>query len=49
MNKVNSVRELDVYKAAFSLQQEIFRISKRQSEYYQRQGPILREVRVHGE
>lgn len=29
MNKVNSVRELDVYKAAFSLQQEIFRISKK--------------------
>jgi four helix bundle protein len=28
MNKVNSVRELDVYKAAFSLQQEIFQISK---------------------
>ena len=28
MNKVNSVRELDVYKAAFMLQQEIFSISK---------------------
>lgn len=28
MNKVDSVRELDVYKAAFSLQQEIFLISK---------------------
>ena len=28
MNKVKSVRELDVYQAAFSLQQEIFRISK---------------------
>lgn len=28
MNKVNSVRELDVYHAAFALQQEIFMISK---------------------
>ena len=28
MNKVNSVRELDVYKAAFLLQQEIFAVSK---------------------
>lgn len=28
MNKVNSVRELDVYQAAFSLQQEIFTASK---------------------
>ena len=27
MNKVNSVRELDVYQAAFSLQQEVFRLS----------------------
>ena len=28
MNKVNSVRELDVYQAAFGLQQEIFNASK---------------------
>ena len=28
MNKVNSVRELDVYQAAFSLQQEVFRLSR---------------------
>jgi len=28
MNKVNSVRELDVYRAAFSLQQEIFSVSR---------------------
>ncbi len=28
MNKVNSVRELDVYQSAFSLQQEIFAVSK---------------------
>lgn len=28
MNKVNSVRELDVYRSAFSLQQEIFAVSK---------------------
>lgn len=28
MNKVNSVRELDVYQSAFSLQQEIFAASK---------------------
>ncbi len=28
MNKVSSVRELDVYQAAFALQQEIFVISK---------------------
>lgn len=28
MNKVNSVRELDVYQAAFALQQGIFVISK---------------------
>lgn len=28
MNKVNSVRELDVYKATFALQQKIFRVSK---------------------
>jgi four helix bundle protein len=28
MKKANSVRELEVYQAAFALQQEIFRISK---------------------
>ena len=28
MNKINSVRNLDVYKSAFSLQQEIFAVSK---------------------
>ena len=28
MNKVNSVRELDVYQSAFLLQQEIFAVSK---------------------
>lgn len=28
MKKANSVRELDVYQAAFALQQEIFRVSK---------------------
>lgn len=28
MNKVNSVRELDVYRSAFAFQQEIFALSK---------------------
>jgi four helix bundle protein len=28
MNKVNSVRELEVYKSIFALQQEVFTISK---------------------
>jgi four helix bundle protein len=28
MKKANSVRELDVYQAAFALQQDIFRVSK---------------------
>ena len=28
MNKANSVRELEVYRATFALQQEIFRISR---------------------
>lgn len=28
MKKANSVRELEVYQAAFALQQEIFRVSK---------------------
>jgi four helix bundle protein len=28
MNKVNNVRELDVYQSAFSLQQRIFAVSK---------------------
>ena len=28
MNKVNSIRELETYQAAFLLQQEIFKISK---------------------
>ncbi|MEY3896906.1 MAG: hypothetical protein RLZZ214_2427 [Verrucomicrobiota bacterium] len=50
MNKVNSVRELDVYKAAFSLQQEIFLISKRfpKEETYSLTDQIRRSSRSIG-
>ena len=50
MNKVNSVRELDVYKAAFALQQEIFRISKKfpREETYSLTDQIRRSSRSVG-
>ncbi|MBN8458969.1 MAG: four helix bundle protein [Verrucomicrobia bacterium] len=50
MNKVNGVRELDVYKAAFLLQQEIFRISKRfpKEETYSLTDQIRRSSRSIG-
>lgn len=50
MNKVNSVRELDVYQAAFALQQEIFVISKRfpKEETYSLTDQIRRSSRSIG-
>jgi four helix bundle protein len=50
MNKVNSVRELDLYKAVFSLQQEIFRISKKfpREETYSLTDQIRRSSRSIG-
>lgn len=50
MNKVNSVRELDVYQSAFSLQQEIFAISKSfpREEIYSLTDQIRRSSRSIG-
>ena len=50
MNKVDSVRELDVYKAAFILQQEIFLISKKfpKEEMYSLTDQIRRSSRSIG-
>ena len=50
MNKVNSVRELDVYQSAFSLQQEIFAISKSfpREEIYSLMDQIRRSSRSIG-
>lgn len=50
MNKVNSVRELDVYKATFDLQQEIFSLSKRfpKEETYSLTDQIRRSSRSIG-
>lgn len=50
MNKVNSVRELEVYKAAFALQQEIFTASKQfpKEETYSLTDQIRRSSRSIG-
>lgn len=50
MNKVNSVRELDVYQATFTLQQVIFLISKRfpKEETYSLTDQIRRSSRSIG-
>lgn len=50
MNKVKSVRELEVYQATFLLQQEIFRISKRfpREETYSLTDQIRRSSRSVG-
>lgn len=50
MNKVNSVRELDVYQMAFRLQQEIFAISKKfpREETYSLTDQIRRASRSIG-
>ncbi len=50
MNKVNSVRELEVYKAAFALQQEIFTASKKfpKEETYSLTDQIRRSSRSIG-
>ncbi|MEY4569564.1 MAG: hypothetical protein RLZZ398_1003 [Verrucomicrobiota bacterium] len=50
MNKVDSVRELDVYQSAFSLQQEIFAISKSfpREEIYSLTDQIRRSSRSIG-
>lgn len=50
MNKVNSVRELDVYRAAFELQQELFSISKQfpKEETYSLTDQIRRSSRSIG-
>ena len=50
MNKVDSVRELDVYKVAFTLQQEIFLISKKfpKEETYSLTDQVRRSSRSIG-
>ncbi len=50
MNKVNSVRELDIYKSAFLLQQEIFTLTKSFSkeEIYSLTDQIRRSSRSVG-
>lgn len=50
MNKVNSVRELEVYKSAFALQQEIFALSKKfpKEETYSLTDQIRRSSRSIG-
>jgi four helix bundle protein len=50
MNKVNSVRELEAYKTAFELQQEIFRVSKNfpKEETYSLTDQIRRSSRSIG-
>jgi four helix bundle protein len=50
MNKANSVRELEVYQAAFNLQQEIFAISKKfpREETYSLTDQIRRASRSIG-
>lgn len=50
MNKVNSVRELEVYQAAFGLQQAIFAISKKfpREETYSLTDQIRRASRSIG-
>jgi four helix bundle protein len=50
MNKVNSVRELEVYQAAFTLQQEIFACSRRfpKEETYALTDQIRRSSRSVG-
>jgi four helix bundle protein len=50
MNKVNGVRELDVYRSAFALQQEIFMISKKfpREETYSLTDQIRRSSRSIG-
>ena len=50
MNKVNSVRELDVYQASFKLQQEIFAVTKAfpREEMYSLTDQIRRSSRSIG-
>ncbi|MCP5546760.1 MAG: four helix bundle protein [Akkermansiaceae bacterium] len=50
MNKVHSVRELEAYKAGFSLQQEVFRISKTfpKEETYSLTDQVRRSSRAIG-
>ncbi len=50
MNKVNSVRELDIYKSAFLLQQEIFTLTKSfpKEEIYSLTDQIRRSSRSVG-